>query len=1223
MRRKILFPLAFVLLVCIGMLDAQNANADNVRFYADYPTSPLGVFEKGDAVKIKLMSEDGSDISGPLTIAAYDGTNVYEDASSVIESGTEISLSDLQIGHYTVKFGTSGEDYFSVTVPESERQEYDSTPFAADAAAVWSVPLDMHPYYADAAKKAGISWIRERLSWEQINYKSGLYDLSTLKYEALGAPRVAVRYDLFLKNYKDKGIKVLPMIASQASGTSKGWNTALGKFNPGTITTDLKEAYDYGYYIGSELGDIGAYELWNEPELEIYNYESPDAFTAMAKALSIGVKDGSGGQPVATPGLASRKKTYFVDLFMKNDILDYVDMYNHHIHRQPGSESEKLKHLPNAVQIHRDLLSAYDADDMPGIVTECGMLYKVDADKTSLTQEQQKISSNYNVVSTVESISQGTDKHYWYLFRSSYTGSGDTGMFNIHHHPTMIYSAEAAMTYLLGEGKYSGTLKNMPDGAYGYVFESKGKHTAVLFAESECTYTGSFAKDATVYDIMGNEKNKYSAGKQVSISLSETPVYLALDGMFDADVYTDEGRVRSTQVKESFSASKRVIINQVYQNTVSEGAVDHPMNSTVHKDVKSTGYKISGETKISVEVTNLNNTPMSGIIYGNGFTYANLDKKSENVTLEPWEKKTVEFTVNLSDDCPENQLLPIVFYGEFNGEKTSKSVSVYTKENLDDISAHTVKDDIYSNWKKSSSSALSIEKATKDSKNTVKFTNSWAADFARDRWSCPSIEVNGSEALKNTQGLVLEYYFEAPEPPSGEAVAPSYDKATFSVLVTEKTSGATYKEAPGYKLEPGKWQKIYIPWSRFGIHSGTDDNMMLDPEEIVEISPSLNTVENGIFIHHISSIGAYSLNECEIYSEPTNLVSAEINDVNPTLDLLVTERKVGVDIDNTAAYIDGMRATVDKAENGLSIKAQHCVLPGTHDLKLCLRYEDGYATIFESSFSQSVDVKPITLNGQDFKTGPSVWRIILDENENDSELRQIQMQLEDSAAVPADGLWASAEFYAPESGMYSFSGLISDYASQWFSPYYVKINDEEYTASKDMVKSCTNPDNLTNLKKTVFNDVYLKKGINTVTFMMNEERKGGNGGYFLRISDIEFKLNTVINDTETVKLKTMFINQYKYKGRRTAEKVDQYGVVANVVSDRDMTADLIIAEYDTTGSRVINVKIIDDYTLSEGNNMVNVRLDGIFTNSMTENKIKIFAVSDTGNLIPLTQSAEL
>ena len=93
MRRKILFPLAFVLLVCIGMLDAQNANADNVRFYADYPTSPLGVFEKGDAVKIKLMSEDGSDISGPLTIAAYDGTNVYEDASSVIESGTEISLS--------------------------------------------------------------------------------------------------------------------------------------------------------------------------------------------------------------------------------------------------------------------------------------------------------------------------------------------------------------------------------------------------------------------------------------------------------------------------------------------------------------------------------------------------------------------------------------------------------------------------------------------------------------------------------------------------------------------------------------------------------------------------------------------------------------------------------------------------------------------------------------------------------------------------------------------------------------------------------------------------------------------------------------------------------------------------------------------------------------------------------------------------------------------------
>ena len=122
----------------------------------------------------------------------------------------------------------------------------------------------------------GVGYVRERLSWDHINGSSinnFALDLSTKPYAQKGGNGgVPIRYDLFMQNYKNAGIRSCPMCVQWHRLYRESGKTE-------RITTDLKSAYDYGYYIASTLGNIGVYELWNEPETDgaMFRYESPDA----------------------------------------------------------------------------------------------------------------------------------------------------------------------------------------------------------------------------------------------------------------------------------------------------------------------------------------------------------------------------------------------------------------------------------------------------------------------------------------------------------------------------------------------------------------------------------------------------------------------------------------------------------------------------------------------------------------------------------------------------------------------------------------------------------------------------------------------------------------------------------------------------------------------------------------------------------------------------------
>ena len=136
----------------------------------------------------------------------------------------------------------------------------------------------------------------------------------------------------------------------------------------------------------------------------------------------------------------------------------------------------------------------------------------------------------------------------------------------------------------------------MPDDTYGYITENtqNGKEAAVIFSETAKQIILTPTANGEVFNLMGNKTKDISAGEAATLDVSESPIYLRLDGRFESADY-ENGETERIYDSEPLAAAERIIINQIYPNKADEGASNHPENSKLHRDVKTSGYKIDGE----------------------------------------------------------------------------------------------------------------------------------------------------------------------------------------------------------------------------------------------------------------------------------------------------------------------------------------------------------------------------------------------------------------------------------------------------------------------------------------------------------------------------------------------------------------------------------------------------------------------------------------------------
>ena len=619
--------------------------------YIDSETA-MNVFEGGERVSLSVNANAtaSSNQTYAYTVSDVYGNTVKSGNVTIMQGNSKANLvfENLDFGCYYITVGsvTSG---FSVVKPLSERISYSDTPFAIDTSfsnsGQWGVNAKD---YARVLGLSGVSWIRDRLWFKNlVTYSDGEYTMSN------GNQRDAA--DL-LRPY---GIK----ISSATDYLPSNFVNNYGKYIP----DDLIKSYEFWKTVGEKYGPyIDNFEIFNEVDHggTVGSMDSPDLYAAFMKAAAIGINDSS-DSVVSTQGAALYidDESEYNKILMRNGVFDYSSFDNVHYHmlaESPFSDYYAFvgnDYVPEVAEVQKELIGRRE----PIWVTEAGISFFAGSG-VDLTKEQQKVQAKYLVTSSIESIANGTDKHFFFFGPRYHQGENENvsswGMMNENtfmQYMYASYSAQSAMTDFLGQGRYKGKLSSSNGAVCAYLFNNGVKDVIVAWSKSGSPAV-SFNVNGKRYDMWGNEKGSVSGS--TSITLTQEPIYIACDSNFEYP--TNYRDVQMTAQKKEITDAKRIVLLQKYSDVARGGS-------------RLDGYMISEDNNtVTLEVTNLSDKTVTGQISYKTENGWKLDRESANVTIAPMSVQSVSFTITPASGATVDYLS---FVGTFNGDTTSPSTA--------------------------------------------------------------------------------------------------------------------------------------------------------------------------------------------------------------------------------------------------------------------------------------------------------------------------------------------------------------------------------------------------------------------------------------------------------------------------------------------------------------------------------------------------------------------
>lgn len=858
-----------------------------------------------------------------------DGSSVSEGNNSY-DVLDEVSNDDIGVQNVVSATAQDTEDagkntwiscQFSVVTPLSIRNKPESSPFALDAAMLmtyYKTPgfnMETALQYADALALAGVDTVRERYRWnEAVNPHNGVYEFDVFNT------------DTYLNRLKQHGIKVLTMYDSAPS-----WAKDNGEDR---LVNDLAALYRFSKdSAGHYEGVVDAWEMANEPELaNTMNYETADRLAAYIKAASIGYDDSGADPLVSIPGLAYTPQ-YYADLMLQNDVLKFVDIYNYHNHIALDQNAD-ITYPSMIYPAHQQLLDQYDGQDKQIWLSEAGTYVDMLQGQAELTHEQQVQMARYLVVSTLLSLSQGTDKHFYFNLTYLVERDRELGIFGVNDTPYAPYSAQAALTETFGEAVYQGTLRGCPEGAYALVF-TNGDNTVIgIWADQEQRIeVPSETAEASLVDIMGNGVRIAAGEEGFAVNAGVNPQYLVIRGKLAEDALIRDLRFGTGGLRKEFTRAERVILEQKYP---ADAAGNSKMN----------GYAMSDEKEaiISVEVNNLNPEKMSGMIYGKGYEGWQVTPSEQKVEVEPFGKTSLTFSVRATDKVVINAPAPIQFTGEFDGEKTSNSVSHVYLPGIEHPQADILipGSDVPDRWDININTANNgqciISEGSRE--GSVTFASSFSGG---DRWTYPVLKMPEGTDFTGTKGIT--FHVDSRQDFGGGSVA------VMRVLITEK-NGSKYWTADGFFLKEGE-QQIAVPWTDFSSMAGpADNNFHLDIDQIVQIELGLNSRVDEAPVYTVWDFGTYLGSTDSVYPVIENMVpetGAVLESESPSIEAIVAKGSIAENVDTIKVTVDGQEIphAYDPAARRITARTRQ-LEAGIHKVNIQLFCEDGKGVLASS-----------------------------------------------------------------------------------------------------------------------------------------------------------------------------------------------------------------------------------------------------------------------------------
>jgi polysaccharide biosynthesis protein PslG len=349
---------------------------------------------------------------------------------------------------------------------------------------------------SELVRLAGISCVRDRFSWSQVEPQKGAYKWG--------------RYDTSATIQHQAGLTVYQVFHDCPTWASGKKDHRHAPANP----------QDMGDFFRNMVGHfkdrVKCWEIWNEPDIEIFYIGKPEEYAAALKATYPEIKKADPQAKVLVCSFALAPGEFAEKIFQAG-IADSFDIYNVHYYGDPIGVVHRLRS-------HKKLMEKHGVEK-PIWVTEMGAVHPV-AKKRDY--ETLKPEAAYLVKAYVYGLANGAERFFYFIF-SDYDENGrNFGTVNRDFTPRPAYVALCNLTYLLGEGKFLRKAEASGEGVECYVFQDGEREVAVVWAkEQQETRFVLNATRAEAFDVIGRRMpfKRYSDGR-IEIQAGADPVFL-------------------------------------------------------------------------------------------------------------------------------------------------------------------------------------------------------------------------------------------------------------------------------------------------------------------------------------------------------------------------------------------------------------------------------------------------------------------------------------------------------------------------------------------------------------------------------------------------------------------------------------------------------------------------------------------------------------------------
>jgi hypothetical protein len=407
----------------------------------------------------------------------------------------KLDLGILPRGYYELQSPGNPPLAFVVTFDPASRPKADPdrARIAADGAIAWLVKPEDYEAVSRAMALSGVSWVRDRLSWGEVQPARGEFRKG--------------RYEKAARAQRAAGLSVVTVFHDTAAWARPGRE---GK----TFPERLDDAYAFGKSLAEQFkGLIQAYEVWNEADIDVFAVETADRYAPFLKAASLGIRAGDPGAIVLMNSFAHQAQG-FGEVLFENEIGAYAEAYNHHLYQPPDRH-------PGVAAWHYRIAERYGIAALPRWVTEAGVALP-DAGGRLKEADRWK-QADFVAKSYARSLSAGIDRHFYFIFPYYKEGAVDFGLMDRDLAPAPGVAAFATMSYALGRADFLGEGIAGIEDVTAILFDAGPWRTAVLWARDAREIAVKTADPGVRALNLTGEDHPAPAGR---VALGPSPVYV-------------------------------------------------------------------------------------------------------------------------------------------------------------------------------------------------------------------------------------------------------------------------------------------------------------------------------------------------------------------------------------------------------------------------------------------------------------------------------------------------------------------------------------------------------------------------------------------------------------------------------------------------------------------------------------------------------------------------